>query len=283
MSQITGLIRVFAACCALLTALAIGCSKKNGVPFDPDAAHPSDYITTHPAFYRGTGEACADCHGGDLLGGISTVSCFSISRDGQACHPGGPAGHPAGWRSSHATTNPAQAVTCAVCHDNAANNLPPGCFNNSLCHGARSTHPAGWRTTHQGTQPGEASACAACHPDKGTPSCFTSTACHGSGSGHPLGWVDGSKHGRTAEAAPGNASGMASCSTCHGTTFGGGTGPSCLTCHGGNAPHPKSNWTGESGRHRNADTGNTAACARCHTQLAGSPNCRNTNGCHGGD
>jgi len=332
MSQVKRSSTVLAIACALLAVLAGGCSKKNGAPFDPDAGHPDDYITTHPAAYRSTDGACTDCHGGDLLGGIATVSCYSTSRDGQACHPDGPgghppgwralhsadpskaatcapchdnpsnnlppncfdnslchgpkSGHPSGWRSAHSRTDPAQASYCAGCHDNPSNSLPPNCFNNSLCHGAKSSHPAGWRQTHTGTNPNQASVCAGCHDNPSNslpPNCFNNSLCHGAKAGHPDGWLAGSQHGRTAEAAPGGASGMAYCASCHGSKFGGGAGPSCLTCHGGNAPHPKSNWAGESGRHRGVNTGNTPMCALCHPQLAGSSNCAKTNGCHGGD
>jgi hypothetical protein len=283
MSQVNRSFRVLAAGCALLAALAVGCSKKNGAPFDPDAGHPDNYITTHPDAYRSTDGACTQCHGGDLLGGISTVSCYSASRDGQSCHAAGPGGHPPGWRALHSATNPDQAATCAACHQSKPGT--PGCFNNTLCHGPKSGHPSGWLSSHTGTNPNQAATCAACHQSNpGTPGCFNNTLCHGAKAGpHPNGWLAGSQHGKTAEAAPGGASGMAYCSSCHGFTFGGGNGRSCLTCHGGNAPHPKSNWAGESGRHRNVNTGNTQVCARCHPQLAGSSNCRNTNGCHGGD
>jgi len=285
MSQVTRSFRTLAAGCALLAALAVGCSKQSGVPFDPDAGHPDDYIATHPAAYRSADGACTDCHGGDLLGGIATVSCYSSSRDGQACHPDGPGGHPPGWRALH-SADPSKAATCAPCHDNPSNSLPPNCFDNSLCHGPKSGHPSGWRSAHTRTDPAQASYCAGCHDNPSNslpPNCFNNSLCHGAKAGHPDGWLAGSQHGRTAEAAPGGASGMAYCASCHGSKFGGGAGPSCLTCHGGNAPHPKSNWAGESGRHRGVNTGNTPMCALCHPQLAGSSNCAKTNGCHGGD
>ncbi|MHB8834457.1 MAG: hypothetical protein ACYC9Y_01925 [Candidatus Methylomirabilia bacterium] len=320
MPQVTWSTRALMVGCALLAVIAVGCSKKNGAPFDPDAGHPADFFPSHPTEYRSALESCDRCHGTDLLGGISTVSCYSSSRDGQSCHPGGPGGHPPGWRALH-SADPSKAAICAPCHDNKDNNLAPncfdnslchgpksghpagwrsahtrtnpgqasycagchqanpgapGCFNNTLCHGAKSSHPAGWRTTHQGTQQGAATICAGCHPDKGQPTCFANSACHGSGGGHPDGWSAGSQHGKTAEGNPG----MIVCTACHGAKFGGGAGPSCLNCHGGNAPHPKNNWGGENGRHH-VNTANTKACALCHSQLAGSSNCLNTNGCHG--
>jgi hypothetical protein len=429
MSPVTRSRTVLACLLALCALLAVGCSKKRGTPFDADAGHPDDWVANHGAAYRTTG-GCAECHGDDLFGGISSVSCFSSARGAQACHSGGPGGHPVGWLQVHSVTDPSQAAACAVCHKNPANTLPPNCFNNSLCHGDKSGHPANWLTTHTVTDPSMASTCARCHDNKtntlppncfnnslchgpksnhppgwitthaktnpaqaaacapchqsqpGTPGCFNNTLCHGDkghpagwdspslhgaaakaangfvsceachgatftggssgqscfpchgwtapharstwiGGGtahtttnqtnapvcaqchdnpqnslapgcfnaslchgpqgtHPAGWLNASQHGAVAKAAPGPSSGIASCKGCHGAGYNGGSGPSCLTCHGGSAPHPKSNWTGESGRHRSTNTGNTSACAQCHGQIAGSPNCLNVNGCHGG-
>ncbi len=156
MSQVRRRSAVFAVGCALLALLAVGCSKKNGVAFDPDAGHPDDFFPTHPAEYRNSAGGCAPCHGTDLLGGISTVSCYSSSRDGQGCHADGPGGHPAGWRALH-SADPSKAATCAPCHDNPSNNLAPNCFDNSLCHGPKSGHPPGWRSAHSGADPAQAS------------------------------------------------------------------------------------------------------------------------------
>jgi len=402
MSQVNRSFRTLAVGCALLALVVAGCSKKNGTPFDADSGHPADFFAKHGTYYQADSGSCQECHGGDLLGGISAVSCSTSSFGNQSCHAGGPgaaAGHGAGWSaasshgatakkapgaasgfayckgchgtdfkggssgqscfpchgwnaphaksgwsgggSKHQSTNTGNASVCAQCHQKAAGT--PGCYNSTLCHGAKNSgHPSGWSagnqhgatakaapggssgfsyceschgsglsggsanqsclvnsgchgwsaphansgwagggSSHRTTDMGNASVCAQCHQKAaGTPGCFNSTLCHGSSGGHPAGWSAGSQHGATAEAAPGAASGMAYCSGCHGNTFGGGTGPSCLTCHGGNAPHPYNNWRGESGRHRNVNTGNTTVCARCHSQLVGSSNCASTNGCH---
>ena len=224
MSQVNRRSSAFAVGCALLAVLAVGCSKKNGVAFDPDAGHSDDFFPTHPAAYRSAGGGCSECHGSDLLGGIATVSCFSTSRDGQTCHPGGPGGHPAGWRALH-SADPSKAATCAPCHDNPSNNLPPNCFDNSLCHGPKSGHPPGWLSAHSGTNPAQASYCAGCHQSKpGTPGCFNSTLCHGPKSQHPPGWR--SSHTKT------NPSQASVCAGCHQSKPG---TPGCFNqtlCHG---------------------------------------------------
>jgi len=249
--------------------LAVGCSKKHGVAFDPDSAHPADFITTHPDAFRADLASCADCHGNDLLGGISKVSCYSSSRDGQACHAGGPGGHPAGWLAVHSTTDPAKAATCAPCHKNKSNNLPPNCFNNSLCHGPKSGHPAGWLTSHTGTNPNQASVCARCHQSQaGTPGCFNNTLCHGAKSNHPAGWLQ--SHTAT------NPNQAAVCAGCHQSQAG---TPGCFNntlCHGVKDPHPAGWLTAHQSTTQSAAT----ACAACHPEK-GIPSCFSVSTCHG--
>ena len=286
MSQVTRGVKALAIGCALLAGLAVGCSKENGAAFDPDAGHPADFYTTHPNSYRSSDGACTDCHGGDLQGGISTVSCFSSSRDGRACHAGGPGGHPPGWRAVHSVTDPAKAATCAACHQSKPG--APGCFNNTLCHGPKAGHPAGWLSSHTGTNPNQASVCAGCHQSKsGTPGCFNNTLCHGAKSGpHPSGWSSGSQHGAAAKSAPGGSSGFQYCESCHGSGLNGGTAnQSCLVsgCHGWSAPHASSGWNGGGSRHRSTNQGNAAVCAQCHRSRSGTASCFNNTLCHGSD
>ena len=135
MPQVTRSLAARTVGLLLLATLAAGCSKERGAPFDPYAGHSAEFFPSHPAEYRASPDSCTNCHGEDLGGGISKVSCSSGSFDGRACHPGGPGGHPDGWLATHTATDPAQAAVCAQCHDNPANTLPPNCFNNSLCHG----------------------------------------------------------------------------------------------------------------------------------------------------
>jgi hypothetical protein len=283
MSQVRRRSSAFSVACALVALLAAGCSEKNGVAFDPDAGHPDDFFPTHPAEYRNTGGGCTPCHGSDLLGGISTVSCYSTSRDGQACHPGGPGGHQAGWRALH-SADPSKAATCAPCHDNPSNNLPPNCFDNSLCHGQKTGHPSGWRTAHSGTNPSQASSCAACHDNPANnlpPDCFNNSLCHGAKSRHPAGWLQ--THTGT---DPGQAS---FCAGCHQSNPG---TPGCFNntlCHGSQGSHP-AGWSAGSqhGATAKAAPGSSSGflyCESCHgSGLNGGSakqSCLINSGCHG--
>ena len=245
----------------LVAALAFGCSKERGAPFDPDASHPVDFFPTHPAEYRAAGDSCTQCHGEDLRGGIAKVSCFSASFDGRACHPGGPGGHPDGWLSLHTVTDPAQAPVCASCHDSPANTLPPNCFNTSLCHGPKSGHPAGWRSSHTQVNPAQAATCAQCHDNPAntlSPNCFNNSLCHGQKAPHPAGWLD--THSST---DPGQAP---TCAQCHDNPA--NTLPAnCFNnslCHGTKGNHPDG-WSSAS-QHGAAAKGSPgmASCSACH-------------------
>ena len=114
-----------------------------------------------------------------------------------------------------------------MCHDNPGNDLSPGCFNNSLCHGEKeSPHPSGWRSSHTGTSQSQASSCAECHRSSaGTAGCFNNTLCHGAtGNPHPSGWRD--SHERTSTSQASN------CAQCHRRNSG---TPGCFNntlCHG---------------------------------------------------
>jgi hypothetical protein len=239
MSQIRGILRSVAVGGAFLALVFAGCSKKNGTPFDADGGHPADYIARHGSYYQADSGSCQECHGSDLSGGISAVSCSTSSYGGQSCHASGPGGggHGAGWSnasshgatakgapgtasgfaycegchgsdfkggssgqscfpchgwsaphakngwdgggSKHQSTNTGNASVCSQCHRGASGT--PGCFNNTLCHGAKgSQHPAGWRDSHEDTSQSQASYCASCHQkNSGTPGCFNNTLCHG--------------------------------------------------------------------------------------------------------
>lgn len=64
--------------------------------------HVSDWIARHPATARSSMDSCAKCHGEDLNGGISLVSCMSPTAiQGFTCHATSPAGNPAGCLSCH--------------------------------------------------------------------------------------------------------------------------------------------------------------------------------------
>ena len=97
------------------------------------------------------------CHGDDLDGGITGISCSTESFDGQACHTSGPGLHPGDWldKSSpdfHGLAYSASSNLCSVCHDS----LQPGAlagYNCLDCHFSENGTqrvPAGSEFTHNG-------------------------------------------------------------------------------------------------------------------------------------
>jgi len=272
-----------------------------------------DYIA------NGGSSGCSECHGSDLSGGISNVSCFSNTAAG--CHHVTAAGAPA-WGNPLAHGAAAKKApgssgfaSCQICHGNNFSGGGAGvaCV---FCHGIPAPHPESWRigsgattflhiTTHQSNAP----VCAQCHRDNnlnpdpslnptpappGTaPGCFNNTMCHGQ-IAHPDDWALASQHGSFAKALPSASSGFAYCQTCHGTgttspeNFGGGTSEvSCYTCHlvGVNVPHPEgATWRGNlTPTHRNTNQGqsNVDVCAQCHRSAPGTAGCFNNTLCHG--
>ncbi len=174
--------------------LAAACRDPNPRAFfDPDKGHAPGWDLDHgPAYLSDTG-SCGGCHGGDLTGGISLVSCFSAAFGGTACHPGGPgtAGHAAGFGDPTRHGPAAKAApgagagfaSCRACHGAAFAGGPAvSCFG---CHGVAAPHaPSPWRGvyTHTDAAPGNAPVCGDCHHRAGAsgPSgCFNDTLCHG--------------------------------------------------------------------------------------------------------
>ena len=97
---------------------------------------------------------CQECHADNFIGGISNITCLNTA----GCHGAAvSAPHsPKPWRGgtrTHTNTDQSNAPICALCHTNGANSslqpspfdsgAAPGCFNNTLCHGAVG-HAAGW-------------------------------------------------------------------------------------------------------------------------------------------
>ena len=241
--------------------------------------------------------SCAECHGADLTGGISKVSCFA---NPAGCHHGpipnwaGAAVH--GPVAKKAPGNSGLA-SCQICHGAGFSGGGSGvsCFT---CHGVSAPHPAKpWRSssggsTHVTTDPQNASVCARCHapgssnnpagspatpaPAGTAPGCYNNTLCHGVGAApHALGstWINATSsafHGLTAKQD------LIYCQGCHGTPGttlfnGGAASTSCQasTCHPTAKAHPTP-WSqaaqpfpGYASSHRNAgDLG--VSCAICH-------------------
>jgi hypothetical protein len=155
--------------------------------------------------YIGNGgtSSCMECHGSDLAGGISRVSCFGNTA---GCHHGPipnwatPAGHGATAKKAPGSSG---FASCQICHGRnfSGGGALVSCFNNAACHGAgvASPHASQWSTgdtyIHTNTSGGNAPVCAFCHlngasspiappappaPAGTPPGCFNSTLCHGS-------------------------------------------------------------------------------------------------------
>jgi len=313
----------FPLLCLLATiALAAGCSTANTTAGDAsnmnhiDAAGNSvagwlvvpaggDHTTAATLDYINTGSSsCGSCHGSDLAGGISGVSCY---QNPAGCHhdpvAGWVAAQPAVQNhgvSAKKAPGSSGFASCQICHGRnfAGGGSLVSCFT---CHGVSAPHPAApWRGspyTHINVDTSNASICAQCHypnspnnpanhpatpaPAGTPPGCFNNTLCHGSAVPHPLDntWVTtppaAQPHGIDAKAAPGAATGFAYCQVCHGTgtDFAGGTsGTSCYPCHGNvGTPHPSQWRTGDDYVHTTTAEGNAAVCAFCHTDGNNSP------------
>jgi len=108
--------------------------------------------------------------------------------------------------------------------------------------------------------------------------------CHNQ-AGHPAGWAVSAPapqpHGITAKKDNTvSGQGFASCQTCHGVNFAGGSANvSCFLCHG--APHAPAPWRGAPYTHTDTDPSNAPVCAQCHRANPGTPGCFNNTLCHG--
>jgi len=257
--------------CLLLlaaAAFAAGCSTSTGNSelslVNASGNHPADFVATHPAFASPDGSACVSCHGDNLQGGISRVSCFTASFNGQACHAAGPtpANHQsiATWVNAHqgeaaALRDTFSGCDTAVCHGATLQGaVGPSCFSPSfagfLCHSGGPPPDfhdrATWFVGHRAfaVDNGTAScATAACHgatlhadpPGATGPSCFRAAwgalACHAGGPGsgganHSVPFFDNTHF----QATP--ATFTSGCLTCHdefAPTV--KAGPACQTCH----------------------------------------------------
>ncbi len=241
---------------------------------------------------------CTECHGADLSGGSSQVSCFG---NPAGCHHGpvsgwiatSPAAQSHGVSAKQAPGS-SGFVSCQICHGRnfSGGESQVSCFP---CHRANAPHPArpwhGPTYTHINTNTENAQVCAQCHfpgslnnpanypatpAAAGTPpGCFNSTLCHdATAAPHAVGaaWRDPGPqfHGLTAKQD------LSYCQGCHGspgtTLFNGGTTPtSCQTstCHARAKAHPIPWYQAPQPfpvyvvSHR--DSGNrSVACAICH-------------------
>jgi trimeric autotransporter adhesin len=134
------LIRTAIAAFSFLSLAACSSENSRTANIDPiTGKHPVGWVVStggsaHPAAFHADQNSCAACHGSDLHGGISTVSCFSTDRNGISCHPNGPGSvaHAIPF-TTHTISGSAYSTNCQRCHQEAANGTtkPPGCMN---CH-----------------------------------------------------------------------------------------------------------------------------------------------------
>ena len=276
-----------------LAGLIWGCgsANSNAPILDEAGKHAANWIVDHRASFVRDKSVCIDCHGSDLKGGISKVSCFSSLFDGQSCHAGGPVGHPDGWRDPDYHGGAAKAqpgdetgfTSCQACHgtDYAGGVSKVSCFSagrdTGSCHvtngvSVQAPHsPIPWRTypapTHTDTVDDaagvNASACEICHrAGKNLRTSIIATYAGGKPGcfnstlchgqmGHPLGWAQPVNHGSTAK------SNLTSCQQCHADKPFGGPGS-----------NPRFNV--QLGRLADAALGNSG-CEVCHAPLAAHP------------
>ncbi len=258
-----------------------GCSKANdnNSILDASGKHPANWIVNHREAFRtlagaiddpgvATKSKCTECHGSDLKGGITKVSCFSQAFNAMTCHF-----HPTGYRNADSHGADAKAFgaslgmrTCQGCHGSqyvggllsrvSCSSTVSSADPSFACHGIGAPHAGNWATSttrqHSSSDPNNAEACAQCHsggsflthlpapppqPSGTAPSCFNNTLCHAGL--HPDGWIDPAQHGVTAKSQPGSDKGFSSCQVCHGADFTGGASKvSCFsvsrtngTCH----------------------------------------------------
>jgi predicted CxxxxCH...CXXCH cytochrome family protein len=210
--------------------------------------------------------SCIECHGADLSGGTSQVSCFG---NPTGCHHGPvadwvvspPAAQNHGVAAKKAPGSSGFA-SCQICHG-ADFRTPRGdgsrtCYS---CHGL-APHPNGpWRASagslygHVGTDNANASVCYDCHAYTGTanpnnphipptpaptgtaPGCYNGTMCHNDSSG-PAAANHLTPFDNTDHYSVDSTTFQANCGVCHAVT---GTSPVsgaplCTTCHTAGSP-----------------------------------------------
>ena len=183
-----------------LALFATGCSNStgNGALVDEQGNHPAGWVSTHYRFALPDGNTCVPCHGSVTSaaesGGISGVSCFLASRNGQGCHVNGPSftgvhGVPFRTAEHFLATDSSFASVCSNCHaiappDTSPLATAPLCttchaagspltfLNCSSCHseppaGAAYPNVVGAHPTHNGLA-GVTGVCDTCHSGLGS-------------------------------------------------------------------------------------------------------------------
>ncbi|MEW6441533.1 MAG: hypothetical protein AB1640_11425 [bacterium] len=211
------------------------------------------------------GSCASSCHGEDLGGGFSGVSCAD-------CHGDFP--HPQGWgdaaRHGEAARTPDALSRCGDCHGADFRGGPSGagCLT---CHPLY-PHDADWPApeVHGATvlaQDPVAAGCAtSCHGTDfaGGASRVSCSECHDYP--HAAGWAAFDRHG----AAAADLQSMSCANVCHGADFrGGDSGISCFECH---ASYPHADWapfTTHYGWVRQFGQTGCLSAQGCHTTFRG--------------
>lgn len=219
-------------------------SHLNGV-LDVSAIHPAGWADKAQHGYQANQvglAGCKSCHGADLTGGTSGISCSS-------CHAA--AGFPT-W-----------ATSCTFCHGNRqTGRMSPPVDTQGRT--ATSNVSVGVHDSHVGTTIATPLACGECHPARGS---VVTDAAHVDGDAQAE--VVFGALARTGGAAPTYSRASATSATCastycHGSFSGGANATpnwtstaqvTCTSCHGG----PPS--TGQHSRHVN---GEGIGCGTCH-------------------
>lgn len=172
----------------LALAALYGCSGQNGSAspvVDASGKHPANWVQQHWVHYKqmnggskavSSATGCSECHGADLTGGTSKVSCFQASFQGIFCHDNGDRtlGHPEAWsdltmRGFHgsptATYNgqPVRgsanlATACGLCHAIDTNSALIGSAPSCL-----STDPKWGMACHASSPAAQSTGCVSCH------------------------------------------------------------------------------------------------------------------------
>jgi predicted CxxxxCH...CXXCH cytochrome family protein len=229
MFKMTSWIKLITIAIGAAALFACGKGNSNAPILDASGKHPADWVERHWIEFRQTlpvtaklaakvvgataaelaTSPCTECHGADLLGGITRVSCFTAqAQNGQACHATGPVtgSHGINWESpaQHgrlgAMAAPAISAGfayCSKCHGSTFDN--GNAVSCKSCHTTAPHPPRPWfgttasGTSHVTTNPDNASECAKCHtaganllgqrigaiaPAGTAPACFNGTLCH---------------------------------------------------------------------------------------------------------
>lgn len=184
-------------CIAAVVISCWGCGKGNdGAPaVSVSGTHPANWLTAHRKAYLNNPAQCKECHGPDLMGGITKIGCSTGSCHANG-HPPRQIAHTMPFLSGslHGTVAKLDLTFCNDCH-------------------GRQTGATTYRFDV---------------PASSMPNGCESVGCHNNGRlalnlGHPKTWLAHGSAGNQANA----------CSLCHGTTFQGDTGPACSSCHTG--------------------------------------------------